>query len=596
MLIAQRQRHVLEGVGVSPGYAIGPAHLIAPQKLIIRKYHLLPEEVTTELDRFEEALRASEAQLAALKAHLQDARDEHYLILDAHQLMLRDVMLVDGVRQNIAEEGINAEWALKKVTRSIKRIFDNIDDEYFRERRSDVEFVSNRLLRNLCGYDQPGVGLLAEPSVVIAHDLSPAETASLVRGRVKGFAIDMGGKTSHTAIVARSLELPAVVALEQISEIVRAGDELIIDGRRGRVIVNPTPAERARYRAAQVLYEERLARLEEDQGEAATTLDGVEIRILANIERPQEALLAMEHGAEGVGLFRTEYLYMNRETLPSEEEQYEGYRMVLESAGERGATIRTLDLGGDKLSGQLKLDPGANPVMGLRAIRLCLHERELFKVQLRALLRASVHGSLRLLIPLISGMEEIEAVEALLDEVRADLWAEGVPFADDIPFGVMIELPAAAIMAPRIAERVDFFSIGTNDLVQYTLAVDRANEQIAHLYQPLHPAILWMIEHTIAAAKAAKIPVTLCGEMAGEPFYAPILLALGLESFSMNAASVPLVKSALRSLSVAQSRAWYDTQRHLDRSAHLEDALYEILSSWFSEELRQSLFDGSICL
>lgn len=563
-------RFVMEGIGVSSGYAIGPAFRIDRRRIEVPRYHIDADQVDAEVVRLQTALDASEAQIQDIRDKLSEAGDEHGLILEAHQMMLRDEALVDSTRQAIQADHINAEWALKKVLRSLKQLFDNIEDEYFRERRSDVEFVGARILRNLMGTAQPNLSQLGESAIVIAHDLSPADTAFLMGTAVLGFATNAGGKTSHTAIMARSLELPAVVGLEDVTERIGTGDLMILDGAAGRLIVHPTPAEVTRYQDLQARWTNRLAGISAQRHAPATTKDGIEVRIAANVERPDEAAAAVEQGAEGVGLYRTEYLYMNRETLPSEDEQYTAYRQVIENTGEEGATIRTLDIGGDKFIEPLKRNRELNPVMGLRAIRFCLHEIKLFKTQLRALLRASAHGRLRILIPLISGVEEVRVVRALLTDCRTELLAEGHPLADTVPLGIMIELPSAAFIADILAHEADFFAIGTNDLIQYMLAIDRGNEHVAHLYRPLHPALLRILEKVVQAARTAGIPVSMCGEMAGEPGYLPILLGLGLTDLSMNTTAVPLLKSVVRSLSLAECKALFEEIRHLPTTAQIE--------------------------
>jgi phosphoenolpyruvate-protein phosphotransferase (PTS system enzyme I) len=573
---------VLEGIGVSPGYAIGRAHLVDRRRVKVPKYHLSEGQVPREMVRFERAITDSEAQIRDIKSKLQSAGDEHFLILDAHQLILRDEMLVEGTRDAIREMSINAEWALKKTIRSIKQIFDNIDDEYFRERRSDVDFVGDRVLRNLMGSAHPSLSQVGHAAIVVAHDLSPADTAFLMRTTILGFATDVGGKTSHTAIMARSLELPAVVGLERATEGVGTGDVLIIDGVRGRVLVNPGPEEIQRYQQKQLAYSARRARLGEHSQEPAVTADGVGLKVMGNIELPEEAPGVFENGADGIGLYRTEYLYMNRETLPDEDTQYEHYRQVLETSGAAGATIRTLDLGGDKFIDALKFNRELNPVMGLRAIRFCLKQQGIFRTQLRALLRSSAHGALRVMLPLISGLEEVRTVKEIMAECRAELAEEGCDMAPQIPLGIMIELPSAAQIADLLAKEVDFFAIGTNDLIQYTLAIDRGNEHVAYLYRPLHPALIRMLGFIIRSARDAGIPCSMCGEMAGEAQYAPILVGLGLREFSVNTVSLPLVKSVVRALDVTRCEALVEEVRALvctdDIEACVAMALGEMLA------------------
>ncbi len=580
---------VLEGIGVSPGYAIGRAHLVDRHRVRVPKYHLSPGGLAGELDRFNQALTASEDQIQDIKGKLQSAGEEQVLILEAHQLMMRDDMLVEGTRQLIREQNINAEWALKKVVRSIKQIFDNIDDEYFRERRSDVDFVGDRILRNLLGGAPPSLSQVGHSAIVIAHDLSPADTAFLMRTAVLGFATDVGGKTSHTAIMARSLELPAVVGLERITEVVGTGDVLVLDGMRGRVLINPSPAEVHRYQREQMIYSARRARLDETRHEPARTKDGVNVRITGNIELPEEAQVVLEYGAEGVGLYRTEYLFMNRDTLPDEQQQYEHYRVVVERSGAHGATIRTLDLGGDKFIEPLKGHRELNPVMGLRAIRFCLREEGIFRTQLRAMLRSSAHGNLRIMLPLISSVDEIWRTKAILDDCRRQLADEGHDMAPEVPLGIMIELPSAAATADLLAREVDFFAIGTNDLIQYTLAIDRANEHVAHLYRPLHPALLRMVAFVVRSAHDAGIRVSMCGEMAGEAIYVPVLLGMGLCELSMNTVSIPIIKSVIRSVSVAECQALFRQVRDMVCADEIEtkvrEAVYHMLAGTDAAEV-----------
>ncbi|MCA9537917.1 MAG: phosphoenolpyruvate--protein phosphotransferase [Myxococcales bacterium] len=581
----------LRGLGVSPGYAIGRAHLIDRRQVKVPRYHLSEGEIEAEFERFDAALIASEAQIRQIKSRLHQVGEEHYLILDAHQLMLRDEMLTEGTRQIIREQRINAEWALKKVLRSIKQIFDNIDDEYFRERRSDVDFVGDRLMRNLLGSEVTSLGDAANGAVIVAHDLSPADTAHLMRSAVLGFVTEAGGRTSHTAIMARSLEIPAVVAVDHLTDQIGSGDTLIVDGTSGLVLVNPPPDQIALYQHKQMVYTAQRARLDRVRHEGTSTRDGAKVTVLGNIEQPEEARIVLDHGAEGVGLYRTEYLYMNRPTLPDEEEQFTHYRAVVEHGGAKGAIIRTLDLGGDKLADSVRVRGEENPVMGLRAIRLCLAQPGLFKVQLRALLRASAFGRLKIMLPLVSRLEEVRTARALLAECRAELAAEGHAMADDIPFGIMIEVPAAVVIADLLAREVDFFSIGTNDLAQYTLAVDRGNRHVADLYDPFHPAMLRFLTNIIDAANVAGIEVSMCGEMAGEPLALPVLLGMGLRSFSMNASSIPLIKSMIRDLAISDCRALVDEVRVLDTAAAINARVRAGLRSLTDGALAASMLD-----
>ena len=575
------ETRVLKGIGVSPGFGIGLAHLVDRAQLKVPKYHLRTDQVEKELARLERALQASERQLEQVRSKLQSAGEEHFLILEAHQLMLRDEMLVGETRRLIENERLNADWALVKVIDSLKDVFDSINDEYFRERRADVDYVGDRILGNLMGTSRPSLSQVSSNSVIVAHDLSPADTAFLLRRPVLGFATEIGGRTSHTAIMARSLELPAVVGIDLLTENVGQGDMLIVDGTNGEVLINPTQEELRRYQKLQMSYTAKRAVLNRKRHEPAVTLDGVEFQIAGNIELSEETMTVLDYGAEGVGLFRTEYLYMNRDTLPDEEDQVTHYRSVVEQCGARGATIRTLDLGGDKFITPLKLGRGLNPVMGLRAIRFCLRERGIFKTQLRAILRASAAGSTRIMLPLINDVHEIRQTQELIAECRDELANEGYDVAEKVPLGAMIELPSAAVTADYLARYVDFFAIGTNDLIQYTLAIDRSNVHVAHMYRPLHPALLRMLRLITDAGRAAGIHVSLCGEMAGEAFYTPILVGLGINEFSMNAVSIPLIKSVVRALQQSDCKTLldqamtYDDTKAIER--HVGDALRDML-------------------
>jgi phosphotransferase system enzyme I (PtsI) len=458
----------------------------------------------------------------------------------------------------IRDELINAEWGLRRAVDDIAGVFDRMQDDYLRERRSDVEFVFERVLRSLLGRE---TGPVQPPpdAIVVAYDLSPADTASLHKAAVAGMITDAGGKTSHTAIIARAHEIPAVVGLENITELVETDDRLLIDGGSGIVIVNPTPATVAEFRDEQRRQVAAGAALHAMRDLPGNTLDGSEIALMCNIDGPDEIEDALDYGAMGVGLFRTEYLFMNQADPPDEERHYQTAVEVLRRLGGRSATIRTFDLGADKLAPFLEdaeLEE-VNPALGLRSIRLCLSQlgRPLFKAQLRGLLRASAHGPLKIMFPMISGVGELRAAKAVVDEVKLELRQEGHAFDEQVKLGIMIEMPSAALSADFLAEECDFFSIGTNDLIQYTMAVDRVNEYVSYLYEPLHPALLRLLGAIARAAHAANIPVAVCGEMAGEPMIAPVLIGLGIRELSMSAVSVPEVKALIRATHTAEAEA-----------------------------------------
>ncbi len=545
-----------QGLGVSAGIAFGRAFLIGRDTLKAPRHHLEADDVDTEIARLYKAIASSDRQLAKIKEKLASENESDYHIITAHQMMLHDEHLVGAAVGYIREELINAEWGLRKAVDDIAGVFDQIEDEYLRERRSDVEFVFERVLRNLLGRD---TGPLQPPpdAIVVAYDLSPADTAQLHKAAVSGLITDAGGKTSHTAIIARAHEIPAVVALENITELVETDDLILIDGAAGIVIVNPSASTVNEFREEQRRQVAAGAVLHSMRDLPPRTRDEVDIQLYANIDGPDELDDALDYGAMGVGLFRTEYLYMGHTDLPDEERHFRTAVEVVERLGGLPATIRTFDLGADKLAPFLEAAGlnEANPALGLRSIRLCLAElgRGLFKTQLRGLLRASAYGPLKIMFPMISGISELRAAKLVVDEVKTELTAEGIKFDENIKLGIMIEMPSAALTADMLAPECDFFSIGTNDLIQYTMAVDRVNEYVSYLYEPLHPSLLRLIGQVAAAGKAAGIPVTVCGEMAGEPMIAPVLIGLGIRELSMSAVSVPEVKAMIRSMTLADA-------------------------------------------
>lgn len=561
-----------QGLGVSAGIAFGRAYLIGRDTLKAPRHHIEPDDVDTEIARLYKAIAASDKQLAKIKEKLASENESDYHIITAHQMMLHDEHLVGAAVGYIREELINAEWGLRKAVDDIAGVFDQIEDEYLRERKTDVEFVFERALRNLLGRD---TGPLSPPpdAIVVAYDLSPADTAQLHKAAVSGLVTDAGGKTSHTAIIARAHEIPAVVGLENITELIETDDLVLIDGAAGIVIVNPAAATVSEFREEQRRQVAAGAALHSMRDLPPRTRDDVDIQLYCNIDGPDELDDALDYGAMGVGLYRTEYLFMAGDELPDEQKHYETAVKCLERLGGLPATIRTFDLGADKLAPFLEAAhlEEANPALGLRSIRLCLSElgRGLFKSQLRGLLRASAHGPLKIMFPMISGVAELRAAKAVVDEVKTELAAEGVPFDEQVKLGIMIEMPSAALTADLLAQESDFFSIGTNDLIQYTMAVDRVNEYVSYLYEPLHPSLLRLIGTVAQAAKSAGIPVTVCGEMAGEPMVAPILLGLGIRELSMSAVSVPEVKATIRAMTVADAEALIGRVKKLATAAEV---------------------------
>lgn len=561
-----------KGIGASPGIAVGRAFVLDRKRIRTPKSRLADEEVEQELMRIKTAVELSDHQLQELKDRLGHGEgQEHALILEAHRLMLHDPMFVDEVKRLIATDRINAEWAVRRVSRKIKHMFDNIPDEYFRERRADLDFVADRIVRNLMGQVVDVEVEIPADAVVVAHDLSPADAAVMIKdARVSGFVTDLGGHTSHTAIVARAREVPAVVGAGRASEQISPGDLIALDGGRGLVLVNPSQDQLS-------LFAETLKHQKEIEVEAlqtrdlpAISSDGYRIKLNGNMEFAEEIPSLLEHGAEGIGLYRTEFLFLDRQTPPSEEEQYRCYRSVLEAMKGRPVTIRTLDLGGDKVPGSKKHEREPNPALGLRAIRYCLHNRELFRVQLRALLRASAHGNLRVMFPLICGMSELREARSELEACRTELGRAGVPIGPRFPVGIMVETPSAVQIADRLSQEADFFSIGTNDLIQYTLAIDRQNREVAYLYKPLHLSVLRMIKYVVGAAKGANIPVAICGEMGGDPVYALVLMALGFDELSMTAGQIPAVKQIIRRSSRTEAAALLEQAMSLTTAEEIE--------------------------
>ena len=545
---------MIKGVGVSVGIGIGQVVLM--ERLVADTCPcriLSPEEIPDEVARFEAAVDTAENRLRTIRSSIESGHplDDHSYILDAHIMLLRDKMLYEGTRQSIEKGSQNAEWALSEIMAKITAAFDSIDDDYLKERARDVHFVGDRVLRILLGVSsEKKMHQLPPNSILVSHDLSPADAAQLKRESVLAIATDVGGKTSHSAIMSRSLKIPAVTGLEKVSRLVQTGDTIIVDGSTGLVIINPDAEMIFRYRQRQELLRNYHQSLLAYGRLPAVTRDGARtIRVLANIELVDEIDIAVAHGCEGIGLFRTEYLFIGRPDLPTEEEQFGAYKAVLALNKPYPVTIRTLDIGGDKIASSLNLPRETNPAMGLRAIRLCLSIKDVFKTQLRAILRAACYGHCRLLIPMISCITEVHATKSILEEVKQELSNEGIPHGGDIDFGILVEVPSAVAIADLLAREVDFLSIGTNDLIQYSLAIDRMNEHVNYLYDTLHPAVLRLIRQVVNAGQAYGVNVGMCGEMAGDPINIPILVGLGIDELSMNALSIPIVKKLIRSIS-----------------------------------------------
>jgi phosphotransferase system enzyme I (PtsI) len=570
-----KEDFLLRGIGVSQGIAIGKAFLLKRSKLDVSKHaQIPPEKIPGEVERFKTAIEETRRNLVTIRERIQQrGYQEAGRIIDAQLMIIEDRALVDRTIQHIQEDKLDATSALKSTLQDIRKAFEDIGDEYLRERKSDIDFLGERIMGNLLGKEQEFISKIQDKVILVANDLSPVDTANLDVNKVLGFVTDRGGKTSHTAIMARALEIPAVVGLESITQEVNAGDMIIVDGIIGVVIVNPSPETLREYADKRQRYDELEKELFRYRQLPAETRDGFRIKVYANIELVEELPSVLDHGAEGIGLYRTEFLFLNRKDLPTEEEHFAIYKSVVEEISPHPVTIRTLDLGGDKFISQIELAEEMNPAMGLRAIRFCLKEVGVFKTQLRAILRASVFGNVRLMFPMISGYQEIIQIKAILQEVMDDLTRENVSFDRDLQIGIMIEIPSAATIADILAREVDFFSIGTNDLIQYSLAIDRVNEHVSYLYEPLHPAVIRLISTVIEAAHNAGIRVSMCGEMAGESMYVPILVGLGLDELSMNALSILKVKKMIRSVSYKEAREFAKQIFKLSTAAEIEEYL-----------------------
>jgi len=579
-----RSTITLSGIGASSGVAVGPVHLLDRRRIRTPRRQLAPGELEAELLRFEAALELSDDQLRAMKAEVESGEGpEHAMILEAHRLMLRDPAFVDEAKRLVRVEQVNAEWAVRRCMRKLRGAFGKLGDEYFRERRHDVAYVADRVVRNLMGQKPDVESDEIPPGVIlVARDLSPADAAVLLQpGKVLGLVTDRGTQTSHTSIVAHARGIPAVVGTDRATEVSRAGDEIALDGESGEVVLRPGPERLVRFaerKARLDRYEESLAK---ERALPPVTRDGKELRLFANIEFHEEIGGILRAGAGGIGLFRTEFLYIGRRALPTEQEHYEAYRRVLDEVGGREVTIRTLDAGADKLPSDRLRKSEPNPALGLRALRLLRRQPEILDAQLRGILRASAHGPIRVLFPMISGLSELRAAKESLARCREELARAGVPMAERFPVGAMIEVPSAAQIADRLAREVDFLSIGTNDLIQYAMAIDRQNREVAYLYRPLHLAILRLLRFVIDSATDAGIPVTVCGEMAGDPRNTLVLLGLGVDELSMAPASIPLVRRVIRATTTAEARELLERAVSLDTAEEIEAFVHREMEARF---------------
>jgi phosphotransferase system enzyme I (PtsI) len=583
----KQSSRIIQGIAVSPGIAIGKAFLLERRRISIPHHILENEAVVEECRRFEAAVSKTEMDLEEIKGRVHPDFLEHAQVIEVHQMILRDHTIHNETLRLIREEKLNAQLAVFRSIVKAGERFSALNDEYIQSRKADLEAVGERLLRNLSGQEHNLLDEIKEQVIIVAHDLSPADTAQLPLERTLGLLTDMGGRTSHTSIIARSLNIPAVVGTEVATKSVAGGGIIIVDGVSGKVIIDPTEEEIAHYHERKEEFESYIRVIGTTAHLKACTQDEHLISVEANIELLGEVASAKENGAEGIGLYRTEFFFMNRVDFPDEETLYRDYRQLAELMAPKWVTMRTLDLGAEKLATWYPNIEEANPALGLRSIRLCLHYPDLFRTQLRAILRASSHAkNFKLMFPLVSGVGELLSAKKILREVKEELTLSRIPFDEKMPVGVMIEVPSAVAVADMLAREVDFFSIGTNDLIQYSIGIDRANEHVAYLYEPLHPAVLRFIRHTVAVGRRAKIQVSLCGEMAGESLYTPILLGLQLNNLSMNPQSIPRVKNLICRSRRDECCRFVEKVLRLRTADEIGRRLCRLMQDKFPEELR----------
>lgn len=555
MLNHQKNEIRITGIGGSPGICIGQAYLVDREGVdIVEKYIIRKEDLQQETSRFKAAVQKAAEELRTIIENTPEDYRQHARILETHLHLLKDKMLYEKTIELIEQDRVNAEWALKKVVANVKSVFEKMTDAYLKERAADITHASDRIMHNLAGVETDSMVDVDKRVILVANDLSPAETSQIQLVRIKGFVTDHGGKASHTSIIARSLQIPAVFGLGNATGLIQTDDFIIVDGSAGVVIIHPLPETIEEFKARQSQYEIRAANLIRTGKLPAETLDGFNVQVMGNIELPEEVVSVIDCGGDGIGLYRTEFQYMNRPDFPPEDELFEKYKAVVDVMGKKGVTIRTLDINGDKALVSTSYREERNPALGLRAIRYCLSNPEMFKTQLRAILRVAAFGNVRVLFPMISSYEELMQAKKLLNEAARSLEKENIPCNPALEVGILIEIPSVVIMADVMAKEVDFFSIGTNDLIQYSFAIDRGNRHVAHLYQPMHPAIIRMLKQVCDVAGDEGIKVVMCGEMAGEPIHTPLLMGLGVDEMSVNPQFIPVIKRMVRDLKLQEAR------------------------------------------
>ncbi len=578
---------VLRGIGGSPGICIGKAYLVDKEGVdVVQRYAVSEKDLAREKKRFKAAVQKVKEELHEIIKNTPEEFRQHADILETHVVLLKDKMLYARAIEIIENEKINAEWALKKAVTGLKRMFRDMTDPYLRQRAEDITHVSDRILRNLVGARHVDIRSINKRVILVAHELSPEDTSQIQLERVMGFVTDRGGRASHTSIIARTLEIPAVLGVGEATGKIRNEEIIIVDGSEGTVILRPREETLVAYQERKGQYEAFQQVISRDSHLPAETEDGVRIEVMGNIELPEEVVSVLDHGGEGVGLYRTEFGYLSRNKFPSEAELYDKYKDVVDVMAPRPVTIRTLDINGDKALSYAAQRPEVNPALGMRAIRYCLKRPDIFKTQLRAILRAAAHGKVRILLPMISGVEELREARRQIAEAAASLAKEGIDHDPDVAVGVMIEVPSAVMLADFMAEEADFFSIGTNDLIQYALAIDRGNQEVSYLFSPLHPALLRMLKQVTETGRARGIETYMCGEMAADPIHLPILLALGLDELSMNPQSIPAVKRVIRSLDAAKCKPFLEKAL----SQRTAQDVMNLLRTTYGEIFAESLF------